>query len=404
MAGFLVVAGLTGSVLAFYYELDELSNPSLYHASPPTPGAALLDPLELRDRLMQKVAGIQVDTVELEHKPGEAVTFYISGGKNEDTLTNDDEFFVDPYTGAILGSRKWGDITQGWKNFVPFVYRLHYELALGTFGQWVMGLAALVWTLDCFVGFYLTLPIRRRANPKRPPAVHRQLARSWWARWMPAWKVKTAGSSYRINFDLHRAGGLWLWAMLFVIAWSSVAFNLSTQVYEPVMKLMFDMREHADAIPELEKPLRNPPIGFVRAREIGHRHMLGQAKAQGFETGNPSYLSYDADKAIYYYGFASSADIRDDGTSSVIFSAINGKFLAVYLPNREAAGVQVTTWIMGLHMARIGGLPMQVFICVMGLIVIMLSSTGIVVWARKRRARQKQNRTVRGADNERLAT
>ena len=35
--------------------------------------------------------------------------------------------------------------------------------------------------------------------------------------------------------DLHRAGGLWLWAMLFVFAWSSVAFNL-TPAYDAVMR------------------------------------------------------------------------------------------------------------------------------------------------------------------------
>jgi uncharacterized iron-regulated membrane protein len=45
-----------------------------------------------------------------------------------------DEIFLDPMSGEILGERKWGDLGQGVTNLVPLLYRLHYSLALGTFG------------------------------------------------------------------------------------------------------------------------------------------------------------------------------------------------------------------------------------------------------------------------------
>ncbi|MGQ0594799.1 MAG: hypothetical protein ACT4QB_19835 [Gammaproteobacteria bacterium] len=34
--------------------------------------------------------------------------------------------------------------------------------------------------------------------------------RSWWRRWKPAWLIKRS----RFNYDVHRASGLWVWAML----------------------------------------------------------------------------------------------------------------------------------------------------------------------------------------------
>jgi hypothetical protein len=34
-------------------------------------------------------------------------------------------FYLDPYSGAVLGSREWGNILEGKKNLMPFVYRLH---------------------------------------------------------------------------------------------------------------------------------------------------------------------------------------------------------------------------------------------------------------------------------------
>jgi uncharacterized iron-regulated membrane protein len=42
---------------------------------------------------------------------------------------------------------------------------------------------------------------------------------------------------------------------------------------------------------------------------------------------------------------------------------------------------------MSLYMAAVWGLPMQIFVCLMGISVSMLSITGVIVWLRKRRAR-----------------
>ncbi|MGZ7192220.1 PepSY domain-containing protein, partial [Streptococcus pyogenes] len=78
---------------------------------------------------------------------------------------------------------------------------------------------ALLWTLDCFAGAWLTFPAPQRLNAPRP-------AKPWLSRWAPSWKLRLSSGAYKLNFDLHRAGGLWTWAMLFVLAWSSVAFNL----------------------------------------------------------------------------------------------------------------------------------------------------------------------------------
>jgi uncharacterized iron-regulated membrane protein len=51
MAGFLLVDGLTGAVLAWYHELDTLVNPRLTQVAAPAPGAVPLDPLALRERV-----------------------------------------------------------------------------------------------------------------------------------------------------------------------------------------------------------------------------------------------------------------------------------------------------------------------------------------------------------------
>ena len=42
---------------------------------------------------------------------------------------------------------------------MPFIYRLHYSLALDTFGSYAFGIVALLWTLDCFVAIWLSFPL-----------------------------------------------------------------------------------------------------------------------------------------------------------------------------------------------------------------------------------------------------
>ncbi|MCH2881680.1 PepSY domain-containing protein, partial [Listeria monocytogenes] len=58
----------------------------------------------------------------------------------------------------------------------------------------------------------------------------------FWSKWATAWKIKR-GNAYRFNFDLHRAGGLWLWLLLAPVALSSVALNLPSQVFKPLVSL-----------------------------------------------------------------------------------------------------------------------------------------------------------------------
>jgi outer membrane receptor protein involved in Fe transport len=95
--------------------------------------------------------------------------------------------------------------------------------------------------------------------------------------------VGSEDSTFRVNFDLHRAGGLWTWAMLFVFAWSSVLLNLGTQVYIPVMQQLFEMLDYkAFPIPDLQQPRPEPAIAFRTAYQTSHRLMAEQALQKGF--------------------------------------------------------------------------------------------------------------------------
>ncbi len=376
IATFVVVAALTGSPLAFYKELDALLNPALMLVQPPTPGATPMEPLALRERVLAQVPGIGVDTLELAHEPGYSVTYWQQVGDGGLRSVH-----VDPYTGQVLGFRSGARLADGIGSLMPFVYRVHQELALGSMGHLLMGIVALLWTIDCFVGLYLTFPLRAGKHAA-------QRARSpWLARWKSAWLIKT-GHLFSKVFTFHRASGLWAWPLLFVFAWSAVGFNLGS-VYYPAMAPFGSAPDVHAILPELDPPKTQPTLDWPSALDTARRLMADEAGQRGFIVHREGWLGYEADHGIWQYRVHSSHDVgtRYPG-ARIWFDDATGKLYGYYAPTGIAAGETISGWLFALHMASVGGVPYRIFVVLLGLAISALSISGIWIWLRKRRVQR----------------
>ncbi len=376
LAGFLCVVALTGIPLAWYDTLDAAAAPALNRVTPPSADAARLDALTLRDRVAQFVPAAVMPATPLGAQAGRSVPFPVwlhEAGAAAPVLH---EVFVDPYSGAILGQRRWGDLGEGLRNLMPFLHRLHTALLFEGIGELLLGIVALAWTLDGFVGAWLTLPARTRArNP----------ASSAWQRWAPAWRIRWLGGPHKRNYDLHRAGGLWLWAALTLMAWSSVALNLPS-IYDPVMRAglsyQADPRRGAAAV-------AGEPMPPAQARAAGRRLMAELASREGFVVLGEHWLALDARRKLYRYSVRSSRDLRTrSGATSVVFNAVDGQLVGSHLPTGRAAGDTVKHWLTSLHMAAFWGWPLQLMVALVGGVTLTLSVTGVWLWWTRRRARQ----------------
>lgn len=372
MAAFLVVAGTTGTVIAFYHDLDPVLNPELYEVSPPSPSAPLLDAIELRERVQHAFPEEPVAGAILEIDPGRTVSFWI----------DDRETFVSPYTGEVVGSREFGAISEGKQNLLTFIYLLHYSLALGDVGVFVFGLVALLWTLDCFVGATLTFPPARRRS--QAPS-----KKSWLRRWGPAWGVKTT-QLFSLVFTWHRASGLWVWGMLLVFAWSGVALNLH-DVYEPVMNTVLPRAHPEPEHAHLDPPRTNPRLDFAAARRRGRELMAAEATRRGFEIHEEKWLFYEADHGTYSYTVASSLDIGERLADTWIrFDGDDGHRIEFGAPTGLDVRNSVDNWLIALHFGswNVGGYVYCAFVSLCGLLVTALSVTGVIIWWRKRNKRR----------------
>lgn len=391
---FLAVAGFTGIFLSWMEELEVATAPRLHLAAPPSPDARPLDILLLRNQVLARYPEAKIDFVPLKIEPGRSLRLHLhwhdpKTGQELKSGPGWDDLFIDPYTGKELGRREWGDISQGIKNLMPFIYRLHYSFALGDWGMLAFGIAALIWTLDCFVGFYLTLPIRKRQLPQREPA----LKPSWFQRWKPSWLIRWKASSYKLNFDLHRAGGLWLWPLLLVFAWSSVSFNLP-QVYVPVMAQLGakDPRE-AYFSAMLSRSRHDPKLSFEQALERGKALALRETAKADLVTRQygETYLWHSPEIGAFIYGFTTSADISKHGAgTSVVFDSDTGILKSFEVPTGQNAANTFGTWIMMLHTAHVLGTPWRIAVSLIGALVTMLCVTGVIIWMRKRSGRRSR--------------
>ncbi len=349
-AGFLAIAGLTGSLIVFYQELDRALNPDLFNA-PVT--AQRVSPSTLAARVEAQLPGTHVTMLSIP-AAGRASEVWVSG-----KALAYDQVFADPATGNVLGKRKWGEAGLSRPNLMPMIYLFHYSLKLpGVWGVLLMGVIACLWSIDCFVAFVLTLP---RGAP-------------FWSKWQTSWRIKRGASAYRLQFDLHRAGGLWLWAVLFILATSSVALNLPEQVFRPLLKTFTPL---SPTYGDLHPPAvaRAPRLSFDDALRLA-----GEMDRPQWVFREPGAVgvSYGArgDKGLD--GFGLSTIVFDDQTGARLLhqQAGRGRLADIY------AGMQYQ-----LHSGRILGWPGRILICLAGLAVATLSVTGIVIWLRKRNAR-----------------
>jgi uncharacterized iron-regulated membrane protein len=266
---------------------------------------------------------------------------------------------------------------------------------IAIFGVYVLGIAALFWFFDCFISYYLTFPSTKK-RIEHAEISSRSFSKNisnFWQRWKPSWQIKYS----RMNYDLHRAFGLWIWILLLILAWSGVAFNLK-EVYQPVMSTAFNIRED-NALPKLNMSLDGPILDWRTAQYKGRQYIKAAASQHGFTVELEQSLALNREQGIYYYRVKSNQDNGKYGTISALIDANTGDLISLRLPHTESVGDIINRWITDLHTARIFGLPMQILICITGVIVVILSVSGLLIWYRKRNINKHQvlKKTIRNS-------
>ena len=182
---------------------------------------------------------------------------------------------LDPVNGEMRGKRMWGELSLSRENLLPFLYKLHYSMHLPDgfgieFGIWFMGILAIVWTIDCFIALSISFPSA--------------------SAWSKSFGFRWRQGGAKLNFDLHRSGGVWVWGILLILAVTAISMNLKQEIMRPLVSVFSPLTPS----PFTRTP--NPPelpIAPIVSRQAILELAAAEAKALGWSSPPGGHFRFD---------------------------------------------------------------------------------------------------------------
>ncbi|MEM8930207.1 MAG: PepSY-associated TM helix domain-containing protein [Acidobacteriota bacterium] len=352
----LIVLALTGSVIVFYDEIDILlsSHRTATPIGDPLPLTAAIHAAETRH------PGTYARFIDLPNGPTDTIRLFMADREDSASpLEHETHVFADPYTGEIVGERFMGAWRLDRHHLMDFIYGLHLDLHLGGVAAWLLGLLAVLWTLDHGVAAVLAIPRLER--------------------WRRSFKVRWDASSQRRTYDLHRAGGLWLLPITLVLAVSGAYFNWY-DAFAAVAERVSDVTpRYPWTAPELDEPLYTMPVSLDDALTTA------RVAADGAEVDMVTIYPH---LGLYEARVFDPRDPDMYGRRMIAVDGTSGTVLSDHHTTEGTAADVFFVWQYPLHSGKAFGWPGRLIIFAAGLGVAGLNVTGLVLWWRKRRSRR----------------
>ncbi|HEV7343534.1 MAG TPA: PepSY-associated TM helix domain-containing protein [Sphingopyxis sp.] len=358
-AVWLLILAITGSVIVWSDEIDGWLNPDLRHV------AATGDRLPVQvlvDRLEAANPGYHVDYLMRPREATDSVLAFVApnGPAPADYVFR--QTYLDPYSGQILGQRIFGEAGLDRRRVMQFLYQLHMDLSLGPWGYWFFGLVALLWMIDHFVSIMLSFP----------------KAKNWQRSFTARWRA----GGFRLTFDLHRAGGLWLLPVTFTLALTGWALTWNGEFRTVVGQFSPISAFPIEDVPPKPQPIFRPALDVDRAIAIAEsRPGAGAVNA----------ISWHPDKHIWWLRSFDPRDLDDLGRRWTVVDYTTGQVLAERHQAEGSSGDLFNAWMFPLHSGEAFGLAGRIIISLSGVVLSIIIVTGLMIWARKRKANRRKN-------------
>lgn len=355
----LVVIGLTGSILVFWHEVDEWIDPQLRIVDVRPGGERAFTPLANIERAVVAAtpAGAVVTHIWTpRHARGCYLVYY---NLNDDTR----RFCIDPYDASRTADRLYYSKDSPFRHaLMGFIFQLHWCLLLSDLiddGGDIVGVAAVLLIVSSLAGLYL-----------------------WWpspGKWLSALTLKRGAKAERLNYDLHKIGGVYTLAVLVAVLLSGVYMNLR-EPFLWVVDHIAPLTAHGNEEYRSQSADGRSPIGFTAAVDAAMR-----ASPDGrFDRVN---LSTD-EMGVYEIWQTDVPDVsRFIQWRSVYVDQYSGAVVHIGDIAHGTGGDAFLRWQWPLHSGQAFGLTGRLLVLLTGLVCPLLFVTGVIRWLQKRRAR-----------------
>ncbi|MEQ9446720.1 MAG: PepSY-associated TM helix domain-containing protein [Rhodospirillaceae bacterium] len=351
----IALIGLSGSLLVFEDSIDSALYPELHTVIP-------TGPVQSFDDLAAAAQAAHPNKTLLyllrnNDQPETSISALMTPKSRQ--VPGRTQVFINPYTGAVLGSRPE-------HNWLGMVHDFHGEFLAGPTGELLVGALAIVLLFSLTGGLVLWWPKSSDG------------AESGKGRWKRALSVKSSGTLKRLLRDVHNVTGASFFVVLFVCSLTALPL-----IWPEESKVV------------LSKVLGEPPVEehrrtSTRPEDLSHtdnRISLGQAAMIG-QAQSPGHW---VNLALNAFGPTGSYMIRTlpagetamSKSITVFVDRYSGEVIDTADPSQQHIVDALASDFAGtIHNGSILGLPGRWLVFAGGLAFPMLFVTGLLVWLR----------------------
>ncbi|MGA9978844.1 MAG: PepSY domain-containing protein [Candidatus Sulfotelmatobacter sp.] len=340
---FMVILGLTGSIMEFEPELDHSLHP---HLSYITPGRQVLSLSEIGDAASRRFGG-------------EPVVAYLpssSADLSSQVILPSGIAYVNQYTGEVLGERVRGE------TFFGYVRELHVRLATGNFGTGIVKWSAIAMIFSLASGFYL-----------------------WWP--MKQVCIRTKWGGRRLWFDLHNAIGIFTLLPLAMLAATGTILGFEDQLAPVIYGLTGSQPTHTTRSPVREAAPGAMSITPDEAVAIARASMPGTVP---YRVQMPNY------GGVYEIALLDPHDSVAGDRNVVALDPYRGSILSVTRSSHLSRGERFLAMNEAIHTGSVMGMASRITVWLASTAVFVQALSGMMMWL----YRKKILLAARGSTNQ----
>jgi uncharacterized iron-regulated membrane protein len=325
---FVVILGVTGSIMAFEDQIDHLTHPHLFFV---TPQARRLSLDELAVAAAQRFPREKATFFGMSPSP--ALSSYV--------VFDSGNVYVNPYTGEVLGVRDG-------PTWLSYVHQFHLRLNAGATGKKIVSWVGVVMLFLLLSGLYLWWPLKRTT-------------------------VKWNAGPKRLWLDVHSAVGIFSLVFLLLLTVTGIVIG-----FESVSTPLFFGITHSE-------PLRGNFRATPRPAVVRLTPDQAVAAAGAALPGaTPISVNVPGATGVYRVALRYPEDLTPGGRSRVFVDPYGGAVLQAESSRTTAAGTRLVNANRAIHTGDIYGLPSKAVMSLASLMAALQAVSGVMLWWKRR--------------------
>jgi uncharacterized iron-regulated membrane protein len=327
---FMVILGVTGSIMEFEPELDRSLHPRLSYIRPE---GRVLSLSEIGDAVSRRFSG----------EPVVAYLPSLSPNLSSQVVLPSGVAYVNQYTGEVLGMR-----TRG-QTFLGYVRALHVRLAGGQFGRNILRWSGIAMLLSLASGLYLWWPIKQI-------------------------RVRGKWASRRLWFDLHNAIGIFSLVPLLMLAATGTVLGFEDQLAPLIYKLT--RSSPIQTARDTSRAAVREPVAGAKALTPDEAVAIARAQMPGavpYRVQMPKY------GGLYVVALVYPQDSVAGEDNLVALDPYYGDVVSRSRSSELSLGDRLLAMNEAIHTGNILGMPSRIAVWLASIMVFVQACSGLIM-------------------------